>query len=271
MRGEVGMSAVGLEDKVTCVSVEIPANKGDSTYPVWENRHNEAARSCRSERPLTHLIDSTDRQDAVKAINPSPPVHAQVGAQEAFGANPRLYQQHARTVFTTETGREVEPWAWISTTCGQLCLHAECMIVHSPQRIAYPPGVCVYCGFPAGTRDHLLPRTVTGDARRIFVAVVPACGECNSRISDRVDPSVTGRRRLAHDSLRRSKRKLLEGIEWTDDELDDFGPTLRASLVQKRHLKQQVIARLAWPEDPDYDLRAWQKSGIADPGALGLL
>lgn len=31
---------------------------------------NEAARSCRSERPLTHLIDLTDRQDAMKATRP---------------------------------------------------------------------------------------------------------------------------------------------------------------------------------------------------------
>jgi len=234
---------------------------------MWDNRRSEAARSCRSVRPLTHLIDSTDRQDGMKATTE----HASAISQEAFAAKPRLYQEAARAVFAEGTGREIEPWSWISTICGTLCLHQECMIVHSPRMIAYPYGVCIYCGLPAGTRDHLLPRGSTGETRRVFVAVVPACGECNSRIGDRRDPTIAGRRQMAHESLRKSKARILGGLDWTDAQLAEFGPTLRASLTQQRALKRQTLARLAWPEDPDYDMRAWQKSGIPDPVALGLL
>ena len=32
-----------------------------------------------------------------------------------------------------------------------------------------------------------------------------------------------------------------------------------------------VEARLAWPEDDDYDLRVMQRSGIDDPYAAGLI
>lgn len=62
-----------------------PANgliEGCETGRLWDNEQSEAARSWSSVRPLAHLIDSTDRQDAVKAINPPLPVHATVSAQQ---------------------------------------------------------------------------------------------------------------------------------------------------------------------------------------------
>lgn len=202
---------------------------------------------------------------------PEPVIHVGSKVQEQYGANPKLYQQAAHAAYMAQTGRAIEPWAWISTTCGALCLRAECMLVYAPRVIAYPPGVCVYCGYPAGTRDHLLPKQFTGEARRVFVAIVPACSDCNGRINDKPEPSVAGRRKIAQDSLRKSKRLVLAGIDWTDEQLAEYGPTLRASLIRQRDLKNQVLARLSWPEDLDYDMRAWQKSGIPDPSALGLI
>ena len=183
----------------------------------------------------------------------------------------RFYQPEARRVFMIANDRDLMPWAWILTTCKtDGCLNAQHMVVHAPTRIKYPAGVCVYCGMPAGTKDHLLPRGKTGEARRVLVATVPACADCNSRISDYPDPSVTARRRVAQASIRRAKRSVLSAKVWTLDELSEMGRNLRTFIEQKARERESVLARLAWPEDVFYDLRAFQHSGIDDPVALGL-
>jgi hypothetical protein len=48
---------------------------------------------------------------------------------------------------------------------------------------------------PGYTLDHLLPVTMTGEAVRKFVAVVPACHECNSAHRRPMRPSHLGERR----------------------------------------------------------------------------
>lgn len=183
-----------------------------------------------------------------------------------------IYQQRARVVFeeAAKSG-PIEAWAWVYTSCGEWCLNAQHMLVRSPRTIAYPPGVCVYCGFPAGTRDHLLPRTITSEARRQYVAVVPACAECNSLIGTFDSPSIADRRRVAHERLAKRKRATIAAIDFTPAELAEYGPKMRDYLEQGMVQKRATLARLAWPEDPFYDLAAWQRSGINDPVALGII
>ena len=187
-------------------------------------------------------------------------------------SNVGAYQRMARPVYeeASRTG-PLEPWDWVYTSCDVWCLNAQHMLVRSPRVIAYPPGVCVYCGFPAGTKDHLLPRTVTGEARRQFVAVVPACGECNSLIGSFSQPNISERREWAHAALRRKKRATLNTKDFCEQELAEFGPGLREYVKNGMRDKQVLIARLAWPDDPFYDIAAWQRSGITDPIALGLV
>jgi len=181
------------------------------------------------------------------------------------------YQTKARVVFETASDTDLQPWAWILTTCGNWCLNPAHMFTQVPTKIAYPPGVCVYCGNPAGTKDHLLPRTMTGDARRQFVAVVPSCGFCNSAIGTFPEHNITKRRDLAHKVLRRKKHKILYAMDWTDSELRKLGPHLRRAMEGFKADRELTEARLSWPEDPLYDLAAFQRSGIEDPIALGLI
>lgn len=182
-----------------------------------------------------------------------------------------LYQQRARIAFEHLTDRSLLPQSWIITTCGQWCLNAQHMVVKTPIKIAYPPGVCVYCGFPAGTRDHLVPRPESGEARRAFVAVVPACAECNSRIGVRGGPNINDRRRIAHAGIRRKNNSILRAPDRTEEEIQaEFEGRLRKYISSRQIDKAVILTRLAWPEDPFYDVAAFQRSGIEDPIALGL-
>lgn len=187
---------------------------------------------------------------------------------------PVEYQQAAREIMVDRiAGLSDLPWVYIAPTCEtKMCLQELHLRWFRAQKIAYPAYVCVYCGMPGYTKDHLLPVTFTGDAARRFVAVVPACTECNSGIGDRCGHRITERREEAHRHIRKKHRKKLElGKKWTKAELAELGPNLRTA-VEKSLLQHEVLlARLAWPHDPGYDVRAFQKSGFEDPAAMELL
>lgn len=185
--------------------------------------------------------------------------------------NPRQYQIRAQALYSEHHARVILPWSWTTTTCGHDdCLNPRHMRLHQPRRIAYAEGVCVYCGDPAGTMDHLLPEPSTGKALRGMVAVVPACGNCNSRINDFPSPNIGDRRRRAQLSIERGYRNLLARPIKTAAEMRQLGHAMRTVAVKNNHLTEHVLLRLAWPHDPFYDLRAFQKSGIDDPVTLGL-
>ena len=202
---------------------------------------------------------STNRQDSSSRCVLSP------------GSNARLYQQAARAAFEIAGDVDLQPHAWVVATCGSQCLNPQHLIAHQPRVIAYPAGVCVYCGFPAGTKDHLVPRPWSGDTRRSSVAVVPACGECNAWIGAAGSASIDDRRKIAHDRLRKARSETLAAPEWAEGDLAELGPVLRQHVEAKQRERKATLARLAWPEDPFYDMRAWQKSGVDDPVAIGVI
>jgi hypothetical protein len=185
--------------------------------------------------------------------------------------NRRQYQIEAKITWEFETGRSLQRWSWISTECNIFqCLDVDCMIIHTPIHIQYPPLTCVYCGEGCSGVDHLLPEPWTGLIHRALVAIVPACGNCNSRIGDYPIPNVTERRQVAQLSIERSHRHLLLRPIYTPEDLDDLGYALR-SVAENNNIKAlRIKAKLGWPVDPYYDIRAFQKSGIEDPESLGL-
>lgn len=190
----------------------------------------------------------------------------------SWAGDPEEYQQQA-ALTAVAAGLTVMPWYWVETTCGsRLCLDVKHMIFRRPQRLLYPAGVCVYCGEYADTRDHLLPVTHTGKAVRRHVLTVPACRQCNSFIGDASAPSITERRAIAHSSLRRKRFRVLQSFDYTDDELEEFGHSMRSSVLRAREEKDRMLRRLAFPGDDDtYDLEYLALSGIEDPYAFGLL
>lgn len=229
----------------------------------WASMENAPGGAGYTLRGLTHSLDSTKEGLAMDATRNCVP--------ETKTVSLGIYQVHARKIFEATSCRDLEPWSWIMTTCGDWCLNPQHMIVRTATKIAYPPGVCIYCGDPAWTKDHLLPRTMTGDARRQVVAVVPACGSCNSTIGAFPEHNITKRREFAHKRLRARKRKILYAMDWTESELQELGPHLRRAIEGFAAERNVTLARLAWPEDPLYDLAAFQRAGIDDPVALGLI
>lgn len=188
-----------------------------------------------------------------------------------WNGNIRHYQREAAHALTM-AGREPAPWVWITPACGNtVCIESEHLIAQAPVRLAYPSHVCVYCGRRASSRDHLLPRNWSGDARRRFVVTVPACGTCNSLLGDVLTWSITERRAIAHARARKRFAKLLRTVDREEWELEEFGPGLRDYIVDEMAKKAEVLRMLDWPTDPAYDARALQRSGIEDPWAVGLI
>ena len=193
------------------------------------------------------------------------------GRSPRWHGNPRQYQLEAQQRFAVHHDRPVLPWSWVATDCEvDQCLDPECMTVHAPVRIAYPAGVCTYCGEGCGGVDHLLPEPWTGKAARHLIAVVPSCGNCNSRIGDFPSPNVAERRRRAQLSIERANKWLMARPYRTEAEMMDLGYAMRTVAEQNNLRAERVKARLGWPVDPYYDLRAFQKAGIHDPVSLGL-
>ena len=190
----------------------------------------------------------------------------------AYDGPEKRWRAKAASITWIQLGVDRPSLSWPTATCStSLCLNPGHLTWEAPTQLDYPPGICVYCGVISGTQDHLLPRTWTGDAVRHNVLVVPACGECNSCISDRYAPSITARRRLAHDAIRRRKKRILSIPDWEADEVAKLGHTLRSTIEKGLHEKRLTAARLSWPEDPDFDLRVMHLSGIKNPHEIGLL
>lgn len=193
------------------------------------------------------------------------------GACVVWAGEAKLYQTKAADALYIE-GREVMPWSWIAPQCGNdLCLEPDHLRVQSPIYLAYPHSICIYCGRSGHTKDHLLPRAWSGDVRRKFVAVVPACGTCNTLLRDTLTWSITERRAICHNRLRKHYRKALRTIDHTPESLDQMGRVLRQHCEDAMARKAEVVRMLAWPEDPAYDQRALQNSGIPNAWVTGFL
>lgn len=189
----------------------------------------------------------------------------------AWKGDSRHWQEQAAMVMI-ESGSKFMPWSWIELTCKTaLCMNTEHMVTKAPQKLAYPRGVCVYCGATAWTKDHILPVTLTGEAIRRHVLVVPSCGECNSIINDKYAPSITERREIATRGLRKKYRKVLNAHHYTDEEVAEFGPGLRPTIIKARGERAYAQDRINFPEDPTFDLRHLEQSGIEDPYLFGML
>lgn len=169
-------------------------------------------------------------------------------------------------------GRPRLPWSTFEIKCDEpMCLDLNHVKVITPTRLNYPTRVCTYCGLSAGTRDHIMPRTWSGESYRSHILTVPSCGECNSIIGDKPIYSIDGRRAHAQRRLAEKKFKVLGYETMLEVELEEYGPGLRSVMEAAAHQREHLESRLLWPDDIEYDIRYLQKSGIEDPQQTGLL
>lgn len=181
------------------------------------------------------------------------------------------YQTEAYEELTL-VGNQPSHWAWISSICDtHNCLNPAHIVAHEAIQLAYPIGVCIYCGCKAETKDHILPRGYTGETHRRFTAIVPCCRWCNSALGAIMTWSITERREIVHEKIRRKNKKYMKTKDFTKRELAEFGPGMRAEIDRALRRKEQVIEMLEWPGSDDFDLRALELSGIPDGFAVGLV
>jgi 5-methylcytosine-specific restriction endonuclease McrA len=194
------------------------------------------------------------------AVPTAPPTAQKPAECIPFDGPETKWRERAVTRCWIELGIDHARLGWPTPQCvTPLCMNLEHLAWEAPTKLEYPDGICVYCGVIAGTKDHLLPRTWTGEAIRKNVLTVPACGECNSAIGDRYAP------------IFKRKRRIINIPPWSKAEIAEMGHTLRSSIEKGLHDQKLTLARLAWPDDPDYDLRAMQLSGIENPYEAGIL
>ena len=110
---------------------------------------------------------------------------------------------------------------------------------------------CIYCGQPANSVDHFIPSSFLEDISDLEVDVphqelLPACLECNSIKRDRVFDTIREARRHIHARLREKYHKFLEIPDWSEDELEELGYSLRQAVRRSLLERDRILARLAW-------------------------
>lgn len=125
---------------------------------------------------------------------------------------------------------------------------------------------CTYCGLPADSVDHVVPRHLLEradaaglDLFRVFRMqrwTVPACRECNSIIGARIFKTLAERRAAAHKGIRKKYAALLRIPDWSEDDLAEMGPRAREDIRHAIRARDGVRERLRWQGDKDPDVRA---------------
>lgn len=118
---------------------------------------------------------------------------------------------------------------------------------------------CYYCGEPAESIDHVVPRAVLRTLRvlddqeatdavlsRNRAMEVDCCGDCNSRLGSEYSQTLIERKALLKVRLRKKYVSLLGMPAWTDAELGRLSPELRGYVLNRWLLKERIMARLAY-------------------------
>ena len=121
----------------------------------------------------------------------------------------------------------------------------------------YGPDVCVYCGDPANSIDHVAPISYVASLQhdwerhrlklRHSLYRVPACKDCNTRLSAFVGTCITEKRAELKRRLRRRYARLLGEYDWHDDDLAELGYTLSTTIKSQERLRERILARLSFP------------------------
>ena len=120
------------------------------------------------------------------------------------------------------------------------------------------PELCYYCGQPASTIDHVIPKSIlkqltTLEDAEITHAIlrkralkVSACRECNCLLSDSLQDSLTDRKQYLKQKLRKRYAKLLGIPKWEDEEMENLGYNLSSYIKMSIKKKRLIRFRLDW-------------------------
>ena len=133
--------------------------------------------------------------------------------------------------------------------------HRAMRAYHGLYRLIDNGRICVYCGVPASTIDHVVPLSaISALANMILINgppieglfLVPSCGECNSIAGSQMFRTIGAKRRYIHWRLSRKYRRFIELPDWSDEELDEMGYSLRKSIENGLRVKEWLLKRVSW-------------------------
>lgn len=109
--------------------------------------------------------------------------------------------------------------------------------------------LCVYCGAPADTRDHVPPITRVCDYEAFNLThemylLVPCCNACNSILSDSLQENILDRIEHLKGILSSRYTRRLKSQEWQQDEIAELGRNLRSHVAVAAAKDDRVRARV---------------------------
>jgi hypothetical protein len=108
----------------------------------------------------------------------------------------------------------------------------------------YDPYLCAYCGDDARALDHVVPVS-SGLRSDGNMYVVPVCTKCNGKLGARWLPTILARTEFMVNDLdvkvKKAKKK-----QWTEAEMEDLGPNLKAKVLKGIRAYDHLVARLAY-------------------------
>ncbi len=117
---------------------------------------------------------------------------------------------------------------------------------------------CVYCGFQATCRDHVIPVCYTHIKRtNREVELVLSCTECNTIAGDKIFDSIEEKRSYIHEELKKKYKHCLTESkdgkeEWSRKELSEVRGKLKKYIMASLQMGKVIRNRLNYP-DIDYD------------------
>jgi hypothetical protein len=133
---------------------------------------------------------------------------------------------------------------------------------------------CYYCGLPADTVDHVIPKTIIGAVQRSGDEIladaianksrrltVPACRECNGLAGWKYHETLSERTEYVRGRLAQKHRKALATPDWTPRELFGLSAALRrrviASLWERDLTRRRLRYRGAGLTPASFDSTWW--------------
>lgn len=116
--------------------------------------------------------------------------------------------------------------------------------------------LCYYCGMPATSVDHTVPRAIMyqlADEPQILHdltvhrrLLVPCCLECNSLLGSDFDDTLADRKSRLKAKLRNRYAKYLRIPDWTDSELGRLSRGFQGFVLRGLQIRDQTRRRLSW-------------------------
>lgn len=110
---------------------------------------------------------------------------------------------------------------------------------------------CTYCGAWDGDQlDHVVPVSYNHNISRkstnkvSYRNTVPCCRECNSLLGARLYFTIPSRAAYLLGTYERRYKKLLSQPDWSDEEIEELGPSMRTSITQSMKDKKEVRRQL---------------------------